>query len=86
MTGGALAAPERQRDVKDLYKLFIEERMGRVGGFDAELDADARDLQVRALCVCVRVCVCVCVFVCLCVYLGCVMQVICDSVSSNMQT
>jgi len=32
--------------LKDLYKIFLEEKMERLGEFSAALDQDAKDLQV----------------------------------------
>lgn len=45
VTGGPLADPTRARDLKDLYKAFIEERMESAGAFDADLERDAKELQ-----------------------------------------
>uniref|UniRef100_A0A7S0S6E9 Uncharacterized protein n=1 Tax=Chlamydomonas leiostraca TaxID=1034604 RepID=A0A7S0S6E9_9CHLO len=45
IAGGALAQEPRLRDLKDLYKAYVECRMEAGGEYGADLEADARDLQ-----------------------------------------
>jgi len=45
LAGGTLAVEGRARDLKDLYKLYVEERMARSAAFDTKIKEDAHDLQ-----------------------------------------
>ncbi|GLC39997.1 hypothetical protein PLESTB_000120100 [Pleodorina starrii] len=42
--GGALDAEGRARDLKDLYRLYLEEQLNRTAEFSSELEADAAEL------------------------------------------
>mmetsp|Transcript_30974 Transcript_30974/g.68639 ORF Transcript_30974/g.68639 Transcript_30974/m.68639 type:complete len:1037 (+) Transcript_30974:146-3256(+) len=45
ITGGPLAEPTKAREVKDVYKAYLEEQLNRDNEFSSSLEADARDLQ-----------------------------------------
>lgn len=45
VTGGPLAAEGKVRELKDLFRAYLDERMEQLGEFSAALDDDARDLQ-----------------------------------------
>ncbi|EFJ41589.1 hypothetical protein VOLCADRAFT_98450 [Volvox carteri f. nagariensis] len=42
--GGALDGEGRTRDLKDVFRLYLEEKLNRAGEFSAQMDADAAEL------------------------------------------